>query len=126
MIRPNSRHRDVKRPAVVYIHRDGNQFFRRIGLTEPTTRNSIWSDIFESEAGQEQAVQVELSGRGSVLGVLLYYSVDPEESSVFVTLAAWIEPDGKKIPIPGQGILLTKESGIGSISLLDRGDEVDR
>ena len=112
--------------AVVYINRDGNRFFRRIGLTERTTRNSIWTDIFESEAGEEQVVQVELSGGRSVLGVLLYYSDNPEESSVFVTQAAWVAPDGKKIPIPGQGILLTKESGIRSISLLDRGDEVDR
>jgi len=109
--------------AVVYINYDGNRLFRKLHLTERTTRNSIWTDIFESEAGKEQVVQVELSGSRSVLGVLLYYSDDPDESSLFVTRAAWVTSDGEKIPIPGQGILLTKESGIRSISLLDPAED---
>jgi hypothetical protein len=108
--------------AVVYINRDWNRWFRRLHLTERTTRNSIWTDIFESEAGQEQVVQVELTGNLSVFGVLLYYSDDPDESSLFVTKASWVNSRGEKIPIPGQGILLTKESGIRSISLLSSGD----
>jgi hypothetical protein len=107
--------------AVVYINRDWNRLFRRLHLTERTTRNSIWTDVFESEAGEEQVIQVELSGGRSVLGVLLYYSDDPDENSLFIARAAWISPDGEKIPIPGQGILLTKESGIRSISLLAPG-----
>ena len=109
--------------AVVYINYDGNRLFRKLRLTERTTRNSIWTDIFESEAGKEQIVQVELSGSRSVLGVLLYYSDDPDESSLFVTRAEWVTSEGEKIPIPGQGILLTKESGIRSISLLDPADD---
>ena len=109
--------------AVIYINNDWNRVFRKLHLTERTTRNSIWTDIFESEAGREQVVQVELSGGRSVLGVLLYYSDDPDESSVFVTRAAWVTSDGEKIPIPGQGILLTKESGIRSISLLDPAED---
>lgn len=108
--------------AVVYINRDWNRLFRKLHITERTTRNSIWTDIFESEAGEEQVVQIELSGGRSVLGVLLYYSDDPGESSLFVAQAAWVTSEGKKIPIPGQGILLTKESGIRSISLLEPGD----
>jgi hypothetical protein len=109
--------------AVIYINNDWNRVFRKLHLTERTTRNSIWTDIFESEAGREQVVQVELSGGRSVLGVLLYYSDDPDESSLFVTRAAWVTSDGEKIPIPGQGILLTKESGIRSISLLDPAED---
>jgi hypothetical protein len=109
--------------AVVYINRDWNRVFRKLRLTERTTRDSIWTDILESEAGEDQVVQVELSGGRSVLGVLLYYSDDPDESSLFVTKAAWVTSDGKKVPIPGQGILLTKESGIRSISLLEPGED---
>jgi hypothetical protein len=109
--------------AVIYINNDWNRLFRKLHLTERTTRNSIWTDIFESEAGREQVVQVELSGGRSVLGVLLYYSDDPDESSLFVTRAAWVTSDGEKIPIPGQGILLTKESGIRSISLLEPAED---
>jgi hypothetical protein len=108
--------------AIVYINHDGNRLFRRLHLTERTTRSSIWTDIFESEAGQEQVVQVELPGGRSILGVLLYYSDDAEDSSLFVTKASWVTADGDQIPIPGQGILLTKESGILSISLLAPGE----
>lgn len=105
--------------AVAYIKWDGNRFFRRIHLTERTTRNSVWNDILENEAGEEQVVQIEVEGGRSVLGVLLYYSDDADEGSVFITQASWITSDGEKIPIPGQGILLTKQSGIRSVSLLE-------
>lgn len=104
--------------AILYINHDGNRLFRRLRLTERTTRSSIWTDIFESEAGQEQIVQVELPGNRSILGVLLYYSDDPDENSLFIAKASWVTADGDQIPIPGQGILLTKQSGILSISLL--------
>jgi hypothetical protein len=107
--------------AVAYIKWDGNRIFRRLHLTERTTRNSIWNDIFENEAGQSQVVQVELADGRSVLGVLLYYSDAAEESSVFLAQAVWVTPEGAKIPIQGQGILLTKKSGIRSVSLLDPG-----
>jgi hypothetical protein len=107
--------------AILYINHDGNRLFRRVHLTERTTRSSIWTDIFESEAGQEQIVQVELPGNRSILGVLLYYSDDPDENSLFIAKASWVTADGDQIPIPGQGILLTKQSGILSISLLSPG-----
>ena len=107
--------------AVAYIHWDGNKVFRLLRLTEKTARNSIWNDILENEAGESQVVQIELADGRSVLGVLLYYSDAAEESSVFITRAMWVTASGDKIQIPGQGILLTKTSGIKSISLLDPG-----
>jgi hypothetical protein len=109
--------------AIAYIKWDGNRIFRKLHLTERTTRNSIWNDVFENEAGENQVVQVELADGRSVLGVLLYYSDAAEESSVFIANAIWVTSDGKKIPIRGQGILLTKGSGISSISLLDPASE---
>jgi hypothetical protein len=109
--------------AVAYIKWDGNRIFRWLHLTERTSRNSIWNDVLENEAGKDQVVQVELSDGRSVLGVLLYYSDAAEEGSVFVTQAMWVTSKGERIPIPGQGILLTKDSGIRSISLLDPGDD---
>jgi hypothetical protein len=116
-----------------YLRFDGNRIFRlfdsenpkllrRLGwlrLTERTTRNSIWNDIFESEADSEQVVQVELEDGRSVLGVLFYYSDLAEDSALYLTQAAWVGVEGEQVPIPGQGILLTKNSGIKSISLLD-------
>ena len=83
-----------------------------MGLTERTTRNSIWNDILEREAIDNQPVQVELADGRNVLGVLLYYSDSSEEGSVYLTHASWVDSEGKTIPIPGPGILLTSKSGI--------------
>lgn len=105
--------------AVAYIRFDGNRLFRAVGLTERTTRNSIWNDILEREAIDNQPVQVELGDGRNVLGVLLYDSDSSEDGSVYLTQASWVDAEGKIVPIPGPGILLTKSSGIRSVSLLN-------
>jgi len=105
--------------AVAYIRIDGNRLFRALGLTERTTRNSIWNDILEREAIENQPVQVELADGRNVLGILLYYSDDSEDGSLYLTQASWVDVNGQTVPIPGPGILLTKSSGIRSVSLLN-------
>jgi hypothetical protein len=105
--------------AVSYVRFDGNRLFRAIGLTERTTHNSIWNDIFEREAIDNQPVQVELADGRSVLGILLYYSDTSDEGSVYLKEASWVDETGQTIPIPGPGILLTKNSEIRSVSLLN-------
>lgn len=105
--------------AVAYIRFDGNRAFRWIRLSERTTRNSIWNDIFESEAIDGQPIQVEMADGLSVLGNLLYYSDVADDASVYLTEALWVDSNGNTTPIPGPGILLTKTSGIRSISLLN-------
>jgi hypothetical protein len=110
--------------AVAYIKLDGNAFFRYLRLTERTTRNSIWNDILESEADKDQPVQVELADGRNLMGVLLYYSDAAEDGSVYLTQASWVDATGEPIPIPGPGILLTKSSGIKSISLLSPAPEI--
>lgn len=105
--------------AVAYIRLDGNRLFRAVGLTERTTRNSIWNDILEREAIDNQPIQVELSDGRSVLGVLLYYSDVFDEGSLYLTQASWVDANGQTVPIPGPGILLTKNSGICCVSLLN-------
>ncbi len=105
--------------AIAYIRFDGNRVLQAIGLTERTTRNSVWNDIFETEAAEIQPVQVELSDGREVLGVLLYYSDAAEDASLYLTQASWVDKEGRTTAIPGPGILLTKNSGIRSVSLLD-------
>jgi hypothetical protein len=104
----------------IYINFDAHRILRKVRLTERTTRHSIWNDIFESVATSDQIVQIELDGDRSVIGVLTYYSDDSEDCSVFVSQAAWVDSSGTTTEIPGQGILLTKNSGIRSISLLQK------
>ncbi len=109
--------------AVAYIRYDGNRFFQWIRLTERTPRNSIWNDVFESEAIEGQPLQVELADGRSVLGKLHYYSDVAEDASIYLTEAAWVDANANTIAIPGSGILLTKNSGIRSVSLLNPAPE---
>jgi hypothetical protein len=53
------------------------------------------------------------------LGSLLYYSDVAEDASIYLTQASWVDSNGNTIAIPGSGILLTKSSGIRSVSLLN-------
>lgn len=105
--------------CLAYIRFDGNRLFQWLHLTERTTRNSIWNDVFESEAIKGQPLQVELSDGRSVLGSLHYYSDAAEDASIYLTEASWVDPNANAIPIPGSGILLTKNCGIRTVSLLD-------
>jgi len=105
--------------AVAYVRFDGNRIFQLVRLTERTTRNSIWNDVFESEAIEGQPLQVELADGRSVLGSLVYYSDVAEDASLYLTQASWVDVEGKTVEIPGGGILLTKSCGIRSISLLN-------
>ncbi len=83
--------------AVAFIRLDGDRLLRVLGLTERTTRNSIWNDIFESEAIDGQPLQVELADGRSVLGSLLYYSDVAEDASLYLTQASWVDADGNTI-----------------------------
>jgi hypothetical protein len=105
--------------AAAYINLDGNWLFRKLKLTERTARRSIWNDIFQKEAKAIQVVQVELADGRSILGLLTYYSDSSEDCSVYLEQASWVDSTGQTIPIPGPGILLTKNANITSISLLD-------
>jgi hypothetical protein len=105
--------------AVAYVRFDGNRIFQLLRLTERTTRNSIWNDVFESEAIEGQPLQVELADGRSVLGSLVYYSDVAEDASLYLTQASWVDVEGNAVEIPGGGILLTKSCGIRSISLLN-------
>ena len=105
--------------STAYVNLDGNWIFRKLKLTERTARRSIWNDIFQREAKAIQVVQVELGDGRSILGILSYYSDSADDCSVYIEQASWVDSAGGTIAIPGPGILLTKNSTIKSISLLD-------
>lgn len=91
--------------------------FRFLHVTERTARSTIWNDVFQEIGG---SVQVGLAGEIKVIGWLRYYSEEAEDSSIFIEQAAWIDVNGKETPIPGPGILLTKEVGIEYVLFLDQ------
>lgn len=86
-------------------------------LTERTSRSSTWIDVMTDI---NSVAQVELSDGRKVMGWITYYSVDPNDSSLFLEEAAWVDETGNTtVPIDGPGILLTKEAGIRSVMFLD-------
>jgi len=96
------------------------RLLRKWGITQRTARNSIWNDAFHDIPGS--FVLVQLSGARSVIGYLRYYSDEQEDASLFLEDAAWITDEaGTQAPIDGPGILLTKQSGIESVSFLNSG-----
>lgn len=111
--------------VVAYIRFDGNRFFQWVRLTERTTRNSIWNDVFESEAISGQPLQVELADGRSILGNLIYYSDAAEDASIYLTQAYWVDAGGNTVEIPGSGILLTKSCSIRSVSLLNPASDTE-
>lgn len=109
---------------VAYVNLDGGRIFRKLKLTERTSRDSIWNDVFQDVGS---IAQVELKDGRSVIGVVDYYSDSAADSSVFLKNAAWVvSKDGSSTttPIEGPGILLTKEAQIVSVSFLDKGKDV--
>jgi hypothetical protein len=96
------------------------RLLRKLRFTQRTARNSIWNDAFQDISSS--FVLVQLSGDRAVIGYLRYYSDEPEDASLFLEDAAWIvDEEGTQNEIDGPGILLTKQSGIESISFLNPG-----
>jgi hypothetical protein len=92
--------------------------FRKFHVTQRTARSSIWNDAFQDIPSS--CVLVQLSGGRSIVGFLRYYSDEPDEASLFLEDAAWIvNEDGTQQPIDGPGILITKQTGIESVSFLN-------
>jgi hypothetical protein len=103
---------------ILFVNKDGTILLRKMGLTERTSRSSLWNEVFQNGKGS-QIVQVELADGRSVQGFVDFYSDTVEESSVFLSNARWVGEDGGVANISGPGILLTKEAKIISISFLD-------
>lgn len=91
------------------------KFFRFIRATQRTTRPSIWNDVFHDLSF---FVQVQFSDGRKLIGWPRYFSDTPEEASLFLEKAAWIDHEGKEEDIPGPGILITKNMPIETIMFL--------
>lgn len=92
--------------------------FRYLGITERSARSSVWNDTFPDIQG---FAQIGLSNGRSVIGWIRKYSDEDESRELFLEDAAWIDSDGKDVPIHGPGILLTNNSGIEYVMFLGKG-----
>jgi hypothetical protein len=89
---------------------------RAWGLTERTSRQSVWNDAFLSLEG---TAQVGLKDGRNLIGHISRYSDADGERSLFLERAYWVGEDGPPIEIPGKGILLTDKAEIEFVMFLD-------
>ena len=94
-----------------------HKLLRKIGITEKTSRTSVWNDVLQDIKGAYLLVEIK-DGR-KVVGYLTYYSDDPDQSSLFLEDAAWLTDEGEQIAVDGPGVLLTREAGIMTITFLN-------
>lgn len=66
---------------------------RKMKITERTSRVSIWNDVLQDI--RSTYLFVDLKDGRRVFGYLTYYSDDPEEGSLFLEDAAWVDEKGE-------------------------------
>lgn len=93
------------------IHHDWHTgFFRKIGITDKTSRISTWHDAFINESGY---VIVTLRDMRRIHGWPKYYSHQRAEGELFLHDPAWIVQEGenepKYLPTKTKGMLLSSD-----------------
>lgn len=92
---------------------------RRLGVTQRSSRESVWLDVFMNFGG---TVQVGLGDGRTVVGWLKQYAETSEERTLFLERAYWVLEDFSSVDVPGDGmILLTEKSEIKYVMFLDKG-----
>jgi hypothetical protein len=91
-------------------------FFRYIGITRKTSRISIWSDVFNDITGW---IVIAFSDGRRVRGWPRYFSDVTDDSSVYLERAQWLSPDGSPLTDEEEGLLITKDLSIQTISFLN-------
>lgn len=91
-------------------------FLRWMNLTERTSGESVWNDVFVNLRG---SVQVGLKDGRNLVGWIGRYSDSGGERSLFLEKAYWVTAEDDLVSIPGKGILLTDKSEIEYVMFLD-------
>jgi hypothetical protein len=92
------------------------RWLRALKLTERTSRESVWNDVFSSLGG---TAQVGLHDGRNLIGWVGRYSDSGGERSLFIESASWVQEDGSLVEVGGKGILLTEKAEIEYVMFLD-------
>lgn len=92
------------------------RLLRKWKLTERTSRESVWNDVFSNLEG---TAQVGLHDGRNLIGWIGRYSDSGKERSLFIERASWVSEDGSLVEIDGEGILLTDKAEIEYVMFLD-------
>jgi hypothetical protein len=92
------------------------RLLRLCGLTERTSRESVWNDVFVNLDG---SIQVGLKDGRNLVGWIGRYSDSGTDRSIFLEKAYWVQEDGSRVEIDGKGILLTDKAEIEYVMFLN-------
>ena len=97
------------------------RLLRRWKITQRSSRESVWTDVFLTFGG---TVQVGLGDGRSVVGWLKQYADSGDERTLFLENAVWVSDDADPVEVPGDGrILLTEKSEIKYVMFIDKGEQ---
>ncbi len=92
------------------------KFFRWLKVTDRTSRTNIWFDIFTDI---KSYVVINFEDGRRLFGWPEYFSDDPEDKSLFLCHAAWIDSDGNLTWLDNRGILITPNEKIDTIQFTE-------
>ncbi len=95
-----------------------SKLLRALRLTERSSRESVWKDVFLSQ--KKGYIQVGLADGRNAMGLLSNYSDSGKERAIFLTDASWVLENNELVPIPGSGLLLTDKSEIKFVMFLNK------
>ena len=91
------------------------KFFRWLKVTDRTSRTNVWFDVFTDIKSH---VIINFEDGRRLYGWPEYYSDDPNEKSLFLCQAAWIDDDNNLLYLDNRGILITPNEKIDTIEFV--------
>ncbi len=97
------------------------KLFRFLKLTDRTSRDTAWDDVFIDE--KKRYITIHLKDERRIAGWPTYYSNNKEEGFIYLTKADWITDDNEYIATDSHGLLINKEN-IDLIEFMYRKKEI--
>jgi len=92
----------------VIVHYDLHmKFFRLVKLTDKTSRDTAWDDVFTDE---KRFLTIHLKDERRLAGWPSYYSNNKEEGFIFLSKPAWINDENVYEHTESFGLLINRES----------------
>lgn len=95
------------------------KLFRKLKLTDRTSRDTAWDDVFTDE---KRFLTVHLADEKRIAGWPLYYSNNKDEGFLYLTQCAWLDEENKYIESESHGILIFREK-VDLVEFMNNPDE---
>jgi len=90
------------------VHHDLHmRLFRFAKLTDRTSRDTAWDDVFTDE---KRYITIHLKDGRRIAGWPLYYSNNKNEGFIFLSQAGWINKENTYIETESHGVLISKDN----------------